>query len=130
MYAGYLVSKFREILFQKCLQFPNLFWFVFIEITEMVGFKSGHHATLQISPVSEGLLTWIDGAPNDTPQGVPGPVIKPVVEAIEALFSEESRRPVVKVRIKLVDDALESQHRKQARCKRCKKTHIYPSFSI
>ena len=52
--------------------------------------------------------TWIDGSPDDTSQWVPGPVIKPVVEAVEALLCEKPRCPVVEVGVKLVNHTLKA----------------------
>ena len=34
---------------------------------------------------------WVDGASDDTTEGIPSPVIKPVVELVKALFCKESR---------------------------------------
>lgn len=65
--------------------------------------------------------TWIDGAPYDPTQGVPGPVVEPVVEVVEALLGQEPRRAVVEVRIELVDHALVPQHREQPHAERCGK---------
>lgn len=49
----------------------------------------------------------------DTAKGIPCPLIKPVVEFVEALVCQVTGCPVVEVRVKLVDDAFESEHGKQ-----------------
>ena len=56
----------------------------------------------------------VDSASDDPPQGVPGEVIKPVPELIEAVLGQELSHPVVEVGVKLVDDALILDDRKQA----------------
>jgi len=61
----------------------------------------------------------VNGAADDASQGIPGAVIEPVVELVEALLGEEPRGAVVEVRVELMDNALESQHGKQARGERC-----------
>ena len=58
--------------------------------------------------------TRVDGATNDTSKRVPRAIVKPVVEVVEALFSQEPSRAVVEVRIKFVDDALKTQDREEA----------------
>lgn len=47
--------------------------------------------------------TGVDGASNDTAEGIPGPVIKPVVEGVVAGFGEVFGCAVVEVGVKLVD---------------------------
>lgn len=42
-------------------------------------------------------LTWINCSSNDSSQRVPGPVIKPVMEFIKSLFSQEPGSPIIKV---------------------------------
>ena len=66
------------------------------------------------------MRTRVDGAPYDATEGVPGAVVKPVVEVVETLLREELGRSVVEVWIELVNDALESQHGEEARRKRWK----------
>lgn len=68
-----------------------------------------HHIHTHTQPV-----TRIDSAPNDPAQWVPCSVIKPVVEAVETFLSQVFGGPEIKVRIKLVNDALEPQHGKQS----------------
>lgn len=65
--------------------------------------------------------TGIDGAADDTAERVPGSVVEPVVERVEALFGEELGGAVVEIRIELVDDRLIAQHRKETSRKRFKK---------
>ncbi len=61
------------------------------------------------------ILTRVDSASYDTAQGVPCSVVKPVMEAVEAFLCQVPSRPEVEVGIKLVDNTLEPQHRKQSR---------------
>lgn len=53
----------------------------------------------------------VNGAANDASQRIPGAIIEPVVELVEALLGKEPRGAVVEIRIKLMDDAFEAQHR-------------------
>ena len=67
---------------------------------------------------------------NDPPERVPCSVVKPVVEAVETFLSQELGRSEVEVRIKLVNDALETQHSKQSGGERCRgdtrsRDHLY-----
>ena len=67
---------------------------------------------------------------NDPPERVPCSVVKPVVKAVETFLSQELGRSVVEVRIKLVNDALETQHSKQSGGERCRgdtrsRDHLY-----
>ena len=59
--------------------------------------------------------TWIDSSTNDSAQGVPCSVIKPVMEAVESLLGEKLGGTIVEVWIELVNDTLKSQHCKQPR---------------
>ena len=43
----------------------------------------------------------------DTAQWVPGPVVEPVVEGVEALLGQILGRPIVEVGIELVNDRFE-----------------------
>lgn len=45
------------------------------------------------------LLTWVNCSSNDSSQRVPGPVIKPVMEFIKPLLSQEPGSPIIKVPI-------------------------------
>lgn len=45
---------------------------------------------------------------DDPSEGIPGSLVEPVVEGIEALFGEKLCRAIVEIRIKLMDDALEA----------------------
>ena len=58
----------------------------------MIDTASGHHEAR------------IDGATNNPAQRVPGSVIKPVVEWIEPVVRQVFGRPVVEVRVKLMDN--------------------------
>ena len=58
--------------------------------------------------------TGVDGPSDDPAEGVPCSVVKPVVEAVETFLGQEFGRSEVEVGIKLVDDALETQHGKQS----------------
>lgn len=62
---------------------------------------------------------WVDGATDDAAQWIPRAVVEPVVEVVETFLGEKLGRPVVEVRIELVDDALETQHGKQTSGERC-----------
>lgn len=42
-------------------------------------------------------LTWINCSSNDSSQRIPGPVIKPIMEFIKSLFSQEPGSPIIKV---------------------------------
>lgn len=64
-----------------------------------------------------GLLTRIDGATNNSAQRVPCHIIKPVVEGIEPLLNQILGSSVVKVGVKLVNDAFIPQHREETRGK-------------
>lgn len=44
-------------------------------------------------------LTWVNCSSNDSAQRVPGPVVKPVMEFIESLLSQEPGSPIIKVPI-------------------------------
>ena len=46
----------------------------------------------------------VDGAPDDAPQGIPGAVIKPVVEIVEAFLRQILGGAVVEVGVKLMND--------------------------
>ena len=52
-------------------------------------------------------LTWIDGASDNTSERIPGPVIKPVVEGVEALLRQVLGGSIVEVRIELMNHRLE-----------------------
>ena len=54
--------------------------------------------------------TWIDGTTNNPTEWIPCSVIKPVVEVVKSFFSEKLGGSVVEVGIKLMNDALKSQH--------------------
>ena len=51
--------------------------------------------------------TWVDGSSNDPTKGVPGSVIKPIVEIVEALFCEVLCCTVIEVGIKLMNNRFE-----------------------
>lgn len=57
--------------------------------------------------------TRVYSTTNDPAERVPGPIVEPVVETVEPVFSQVLGRPVVEVGIELVDDTLESENRKQ-----------------
>ena len=44
-------------------------------------------------------LTWVNCSSNNSSQRVPGPVIKPVMEFIKSLLSQEPGSPIIKVPI-------------------------------
>lgn len=46
-------------------------------------------------------FTWVNGAPDDPAQGVPGSVIKPVVEFVEALLGQEAGGAVVEIPVRV-----------------------------
>lgn len=46
-------------------------------------------------------LTWVNGSPDDPAQGVPRSVIKPVVEFVEALLSQEAGGAVVEIPVRV-----------------------------
>lgn len=46
-------------------------------------------------------FTWVNGSPDDPAQGVPSSVIKPVVEFVEALLSQEAGGAVVEIPVKV-----------------------------
>ena len=46
----------------------------------------------------------VDGAPDDAPQGIPGAVIEPVVEIVEAFLRQILGGAVVEVGVKLMND--------------------------
>ena len=56
----------------------------------------------------------VDGAADDPAERVPGAVVEPVVEGVEALLGEEARRAVVEVGVELVDHGLVAQHGEEA----------------
>eukprot|EP00053_Salpingoeca_punica_P010929 m.97584 g.97584 ORF g.97584 m.97584 type:complete len:573 (+) comp15536_c0_seq2:800-2518(+) len=56
----------------------------------------------------------VDGAADDAAERVPGAVVKPVVEVVEALLHQVLRGAVVEVRVKLVDHALVADDGKEA----------------
>ena len=62
----------------------------------------------------------VDGPADDPAQRVPGAIVEPVVEGVEALLGEEPGRPVVEVGVELVDHGLVAQHGEQPDGKRCK----------
>ena len=43
------------------------------------------------------ILTWVNGTADDSPQRIPCPVIKPVMELVETLLSQEAGGTVVEV---------------------------------
>lgn len=61
----------------------------------------------------------VDGAADDAAQGVPGPVIEPVVEVVKALGREVLGGAKVEVGVELVDHGLEAQHGEQPGEERC-----------
>lgn len=58
-------------------------------------------------------ITWVNGSSNDTAKWIPGPIIKPIVEAVESFFSKILSGSKVEIRIKLVNHTLKSQHREE-----------------
>lgn len=46
-------------------------------------------------------FTWVNGSPDDPAQGVPRSVIKPVVEFVEALLSQEAGGAVVEIPVRV-----------------------------
>ncbi len=60
-----------------------------------------------------GTLTGVDGSTNDPTKRVPRSIVKPVVKLIETLLRQKASCTVIEVRIKLVNNRLESQHREE-----------------
>jgi hypothetical protein len=58
---------------------------------------------------------WVDGAPDNAAQRVPGPVVEPVVEGVESLLCQVLGRPIVEIGIELVNHRLEPGKRKSKR---------------
>ena len=54
----------------------------------------------------------VDGSPNDPTKGIPGPVVKPVVETVESIISQVLGCAVVEVGIELVNDGFKPAGRK------------------
>jgi hypothetical protein len=61
----------------------------------MVDGASGHHEA------------GIDGATYNSAQRIPGPIVEPVVEGVEALLRQVLGGPVVEIGIELVNHGLE-----------------------
>ena len=59
----------------------------------------------------------VDGASDNTAQRVPGVLIEPVPEVVEALAGQEARDAIVEVWIKLVDHAFIFDHREKSDAK-------------
>lgn len=64
-------------------------------------------------------VTRINCPPDDSSQRIPRSIVKPIVKVVEPFVGQKLCRPIVEVRIKLVDHALIAQHRKQTDGKRC-----------
>lgn len=58
--------------------------------------------------------TWIDCATNNTSKRIPSALIVPIEKVVETFFSQKFGGSIIKIRIKLVDDTFEAQHRKQS----------------
>lgn len=63
--------------------------------------------------------TRVNGSSDDPAKWIPCSVIKPIMKGIKSFFGQESRRPVVKVGIKFVDDALEAEDGEQTHGESC-----------
>ena len=50
---------------------------------------------------------WVDRATHNTTQRLPGTVIEPIEEVIEAVLDHVCRRPVIEPRIEFVNDGFE-----------------------
>ena len=69
----------------------------------------------------------VDRAADDAPQWVPGALVEPVEEVVEAVRHHVIGRAVVEPRVELVNDALVADHREETRhecgyphaCQRC-----------
>ena len=75
-----------------------------------------------------GPPTWIDGATNDTTQGIPGTVIEPVMEVVESFLHKEASCPIVEVGIKLMDNTFKAQHGEQSSRECYKAANMVQSF--
>ena len=64
--------------------------------------------------------TWVDCASDDPTKRIPGAIIEPVVELVEALLCQEAGGAVVEVGIELVNNALKAEHREETSGERCK----------
>ena len=71
------------------------------------------YPSMEVTDVMRLRLAWVNGPPNDPAQGVPCPVIEPVVEAVETFLCKVLGRPEVEVWIKFMNYTLKTQHSKQ-----------------
>ena len=78
-----------------------------------------HHVEKMIEESRGDHETRIDGTADDATKRVPGAVVEPVVEIVEALSGEVLSGAVVEVGIEFVNDRLVAQHREEASRKGC-----------